>query len=71
MAVISGSPKASLFCLSGGGAVANSLQKRVKFLSIVRNGEYICQDLTFQAEDNAAMFALGNVNFGTNHDEYP
>ena len=52
------------------GAATNGLQKCFKAFRVVGNGEYICQDFTFRAEDEAVVLVLGNVNSHTNHDEY-
>ena len=53
------------------GAAANSLQKPVKALRVVWDGEYICQNFTFRVEDKAVMLVLGNIDSHTNHNEIP
>lgn len=45
------------------------LQDVVKAFCIVRNGEYICQNLTFRTEDKAFTRILGNVNPYTKHND--
>ena len=47
------------------------LQQRVRALCVVLDGEYICQDFAFRAEDDAVVLVLGNVNSHANHDDTP
>lgn len=62
VAVKSGSLK-SYFCyVCWTGAVANSAQKHFKAFRIVWDGECICQDFTFRAEDEAVVLVFGNIN---------
>ena len=70
VAVVSGSLKPYFYFILRASTAANGLQEPVKVLCIVLDGEYICQDFTFRAEDEAVVLVLGNVNSHTNHDEY-
>ena len=70
VAVVSGSLKPYFYFIFWTGAAANRLQQHVKALCVVLNGEYICQNFAFRAEDEAVVLVLGNVNSHTNHDEY-
>ena len=67
---MSGSLKPYLYFVLRASAATNGLQQCVKALRIVLDGEYICQDFTFRAEDEAVVLVLGNVNTHANHDEY-
>ena len=71
VAVMSGSLKSYLYFVCGTGAAANGLQKRAKDFCIVWDGEYICQDFAFRAEDEAVVLVLSNVNTHTNHENTP
>ena len=70
VALKSGSLKSYLYFVCRTSAAANGLQKCVESFCIVWDGEYICQDFTFRAEDEAIVLVLSNVNAHTNHDEY-
>ena len=71
VAVVSGSLKSYFHFIFRAGAAANSLQKPVKALRVVWDGEYICQNFTFRVEDKAVMLVLGNIDSHTNHNEIP
>jgi hypothetical protein len=58
VAVMSGSLKSYLYFICRTGTAANSLQKCVKALCVVRDGEYICQNFAFRAEDKAVVLVL-------------
>ena len=70
VAVVSGSLKPYFYFVLRASTAANRLQQHVKALCIVLDGEYICQNFAFRAEDEAVVLVLGNVNSHTNHDEY-
>ena len=67
---MSGSFKPYFYFILRAGAVTNGLQKCVKPFRVIGDGEDICQDFTFWAEDKAVVLVLGNVNSNTNHEEY-
>lgn len=67
VAVVSGSLKPYFYFIFWTGAAANGLQEPVKALRIVLDGEYICQDFTFRAEDEAVVLVLGNIDTHANH----
>ena len=69
VAVMSGSLKPYLYFVCRTSAATNGLEKSVKAFRIIGDGEYICQDFAFRAEDEAVVLVLGNVNTHTNHDD--
>ena len=69
VAVMSGSLKPYFYFVCRTGAAANGLQQGSKSFCIVWNGEYICQDFAFRAEDEAVVLILGDINTHTNHDD--
>ena len=71
VAVMSGCLKSYFYFIFRTGTAMNGLQKGVKSLCIVWDGEYICQDFAFRAEDEAVVLVLSNVNTHTNHENTP
>ena len=69
VAVMSGGLKPYFYFVFRTGTATNGLQKGVKALCIVGNGEYICQDFAFRVEDEAVMLVLGDIDTHTNHDD--
>ena len=69
VAVMSGSLKPYFYFILRANAAAKGLQQRVKALCVVLDGEHICQNFAFRAEDEAVVLVLGNVNSHTNHDD--
>ncbi len=67
---MSGSLKPCFYFILRANAAANGLQEPVKALRIVLDGEYICQNFTFRAKDEAVVLVFGNINTNANHDEY-
>ena len=60
--VVSGSLKSYFYFIFRSGAAVYGLQQRVKALRIVLDGEYICQDFAFRAENEAIVLVLSNIN---------
>ena len=68
VAVVSGSLKPYFYFILRTSTAADCLQERVEALCVVRDGEYICQDFTFRADDEAVVLVLGHVNSYANHE---
>ena len=67
--VVSGSLKSYFYFVIWTAAAANGLKQGAEALSIVWDGEYICQNLAFRTEDEAVVLVLGNVDTHTDHDD--
>jgi len=59
VAVVSSSLKSYFYFVCRTGTAANGLQQGTDPFCIVWDGEYICQDFAFRAEDEAIMLVLG------------
>ncbi len=68
--IVSGSLKPYFYFIFWTSAAVNRLQQCVKAFRIVLDGEDLCRNFAFRAEDEAAALILGNVNSHTNYDEY-
>ena len=66
---MSGSLKSYFYFVCRTSTATNGLQQGIKSLCVVGDGEDICQDFTFRAEDKAVVLVLGNINTHTNHDD--
>ena len=56
---MSGSLKPYFYFILRAGTAANSLQKCVKTFRVVGDGEYVCQNFAFRAENKAVVLILG------------